>query len=413
MKQDEGGVPSCGGDAGDAVPLWQAGETSRALLESAPDAVVIVNQQGTIVLVNSQTEKIFGYRREQLLGRSVEVLLPERLRQAHLDHRTKYSREPTVRPIGVFTELTARRQDGSEFPAEISLSPLHTESGVLITSVIRDSTERQQTLEALRRAHDQLEARVAERTAELSKANETLHEQHEALLRQREELARYNAELEQFAYVAAHDLQEPLRTVASFTQLLAIRYKGKLDGDADKFIDFAVKGAARMRRLIDDLLAYSRLVRREINPQATDCEVMFQQSIENLRATLEESAAIVTHETLPTIRADPLQLGQVFQNLLGNAVKFRGPRSPRVHVAAQRQGDEWLFSVRDNGIGIDPEYTERVFRIFERLHGKHEYPGSGIGLALCKRIVEGHRGRIWVESQPGEGATFRFTIPAK
>jgi light-regulated signal transduction histidine kinase (bacteriophytochrome) len=233
----------------------------------------------------------------------------------------------------------------------------------------------------------------------------------EALMRQAQELARYNAELEQFAYVAAHDLQEPLRTVASFTQLLGIRYKGKLDGDADKFIEQAVNGAKRMKRLIDDLLTYSRVTRRAGNLQTTEAGSAFQQSLESLRAAVEESGATVTCDALPAVTADPSQLTQVFQNLLGNAIKFHGDRPPEVHVWAEQQGTDWVFSVRDNGIGIEPQYAERIFEIFERLHGKHEYPGTGIGLALCKRIIEQHHGRIWVESQPGEGTTFRFALP--
>ncbi len=233
----------------------------------------------------------------------------------------------------------------------------------------------------------------------------------EALARQAQELAAYNAELEQFAYLAAHDLQEPLRTVASFTQLLALRYKGKLDSEADKFIGFAVEGAARMRRLIDDLLAYSRVARRQNDMQPAACGALFQQSLDNLRAAIEESGATITSDPLPTVMADPGRLAQVFQNLLGNAIKFRSQQPPHIHVSAEQQGTDWVFSVRDNGIGIDPQYAARIFQVFERLHGKQEYPGTGIGLALCKRIVERHGGRIWVESAAGEGATFRFTIP--
>ncbi|MBI3697478.1 MAG: PAS domain-containing protein [Acidobacteria bacterium] len=234
----------------------------------------------------------------------------------------------------------------------------------------------------------------------------------EVLVHHSEALAHYNAELEQFAYVAAHDLQEPLRTVASFSQLLAQRYAGQLDAQADRFIEQVVSGARRMRQLIDDLLMYSRLARGESHLQPTDTADVFRASLESLQAAVAESGAMVTADPLPTVTVDPTQVGQLFQNLLSNAIKFRGPDPPRIHFSAERKGAEWVFSLRDNGIGIDPQYCERIFKVFQRLHGKREYPGTGIGLAACKRIVERHGGRIWVESEAGRGSTFYFTIPA-
>jgi PAS domain S-box-containing protein len=233
----------------------------------------------------------------------------------------------------------------------------------------------------------------------------------EELNRTAAELARSNAELEQFAYVASHDLQEPLRMVASYAQLLEKCYKGKLDSDADDFIAFIVDGATRMRALITDLLAYSRVGTRGKSLEATDCESVFEQVIANLQMAIEETNAVVTHDRLPSAMADELQLSQVFQNLIGNAIKFHGEERPLVHVSAKQRGREWVFSVQDNGIGISPEHTDRIFVIFQRLHGGGEYPGTGIGLAICKKIVERHGGRIWVESQPGKGSTFYFTIP--
>ncbi len=234
----------------------------------------------------------------------------------------------------------------------------------------------------------------------------------QALARQAEELRRSNAELEQFAYVASHDLQEPLRMVTSYTQLLAQRYEGKLDSDADEFIAYAVGGAKRMQGLIQDLLAYSRVARpgREFEP--ADCETVLQYALADMEVLIAESGAVVTHDSLPTLTVEQVQLGQVFKNLIENAVKFRSEDPPRVHVSAEQQSDEWVFSVRDNGIGIDPEYAERIFVIFQRLHGKEEYPGTGMGLTICKKIVEGHGGRIWVESEAGRGATFHFRLPA-
>ncbi len=228
-----------------------------------------------------------------------------------------------------------------------------------------------------------------------------------------EELARSNRDLEQFAYVASHDLQEPLRMVATYTQLLAERYAGQLDENADKYIHYAVDGALRMQTLVQDLLAFSRVGRQGTDFKLVECSALLQVVKQNLKTAIDESGAQIECGTLPSIVADGSQLGQVFQNLIGNAIKFRGSGTPMIEVTAEKKEREWLFSVTDNGIGIAPEHAEIIFAIFKRLHTRAEYPGSGIGLAICQKIVERHGGRIWVESKPGEGATFKFTLPIR
>jgi len=247
-----------------------------------------------------------------------------------------------------------------------------------------------------------------------------LREKHEHGLRQQaekdlakkaDELARSNADLEQFAYVASHDLQEPLRMVAAYTQLLSERYRGKLDGDADKFIGYASEGALRMQVLIQDLLAFSRVGRKEGALTNLDCKEVLQEVRQTLAAAMQESGAVIIPSNLPSVWADRTQMAQLFQNLIGNAIKFRGKEAPVISVQAEKENDHWLFRVADNGIGIAPEYAENIFVVFQRLHARTEYPGNGIGLAICKKIVERYGGRIWVESQPGSGSTFKFTIP--
>jgi len=231
------------------------------------------------------------------------------------------------------------------------------------------------------------------------------------LRRTSSDLAQSNTDLQQFAYVASHDLTEPLRMVTSFLQLLRDRCQGKLDKDSEEFIDFALDGTKRMKALITDLLAYSRVDIRRRDFEPTSCEQVFNAAIGNLKVAIEETAAAVTHEPLPTVRGDLVQLIQVFQNLIGNAIKFHGQAPPSIHVAAHQQAGEWLFSVRDNGIGIEPKYFARIFEIFQRLHTRHEYAGTGMGLAICKRIIERHGGRIWLESALGKGSAFFFTLP--
>jgi PAS domain S-box-containing protein len=366
----------------------------RGLLEAAPDGMVVVNQGGEIVLLNLQAEKQFGYRRDELVGKHVKSIIPEGFAERLVADALRSVEEALAQQIGTGIELTGRRKDGSDFPLEIMLSPLQSAEGILVTAAIRDITERKQA-----------EAALAKRTRELM-------DSEEALKQKAQELSRSNAELQQFAYAASHDLQEPLRTMASFAQLLQRRYQGKLDASADDFIHFIVDGATRMQGLIQDLLAYSRVGSRGKDFVPTDCTAVFDQAVANLQAAIKESAAVVTRDPLPTIPCDGEQLIHVFQNLIGHSIKFRDSAAPQVHVAAEKRPSDWVFSVQDNGIGIDPQYAKQIFEVFQRLHNRTEYAGSGIGLAIAKKIVERHGGHIWVDSQPLQGATFFFSLPA-
>jgi PAS domain S-box-containing protein len=352
----------------------------RGLLEAAPDAMVVVNQAGEMVLLNVQAEKQFGYSRDELIGQKVKNIIPEGFAERLVADALRSAEDALAQQIGTGIELTALRKDGTEFPIELMLSPLESAEGILVTAAIRD---------------------IATRKA--AEAN---------LLQKMEELNRSNVELGQFAYIASHDLQEPLRMVASYTQLLSRRYKGRLDPDADEFIEFAVDGASRMQRLIQDLLAYSRVGTKGSDLIDTSSEDALQQALMNLRGAITDSGAQVTHDALPNVLADETQLVQLFQNLVGNAIKYQSPGVPRVHISAAKNGEKkWIFSVKDNGLGIDPQYFDRIFGMFQRLHKREEFAGTGIGLAICKKIVERHGGTISVESQRGQGSTFRFALP--
>jgi len=275
------------------------------------------------------------------------------------------------------------RKDGTQFWANVIISAIRDEAGELrgFSKVTRDMTPRKRSEEKLREIATALE--------------------------------KSNADLRQFAYVASHDLQEPLRVVTSYVQLLERNCKGRLDEDADRFIERALSGVKRMQTLITDLLAYARVGTEDRKLESVDCAIVFEQTLANLEAAIKESAAVVTRSALPTLLTNGTHMAQLFQNLIANAIKFRGAGPPQVHVAAEQREHDWLFSVRDNGIGIEAQYAERIFLIFQRLHSRSDYPGTGIGLAICKKIVESQGGRIWFESEPGNGSTFWFTIPLR
>jgi PAS domain S-box-containing protein len=360
--------------------LAQSERKYRMLLEAAPDAMVVVNRAGKIIFLNAQTEKHFGYGRDELGGRPLENIIPAGFAERIIADGLRSAEEASAQQIGTGIELTGRRKDGSEFPIEIMLSPVESDEGLLVTVAIRDVT-------ALRlKANADLRRKVAE-------------------------LDRSNQELAEFAYIASHDLQEPLRMVASYTQLLSRRYKGKLDADADEFIAYAVDGANRMQRLIQDLLAYSQVGTKGAGLIDTSSEAAFEQALSNLHGAIESAEAVITHEPLPGVLADESQLVQLFQNLIGNGIKYQSPGVPRVHVSAVRSDDKrWLFSVTDNGLGINPVYFGKIFGMFQRLHKREEFAGTGIGLPICKKIVERHGGSISVQSKPGHGATFLFSL---
>ena len=361
--------------------LAQTEARYRGLLEAAPDGMVVVNKRGEIVLLNAHAEKQFRYWRDELIGKKVKSIIPEGFAERLIADGTRTAAEALEQQIGTGIELIGLRKDRSEFPIEIMLSPLESAEGILVTAAIRDITNRKQA-----------EAHLLEKVQELNRSNE---------------------ELEQFAYLASHDLQEPLRMVASYTQLLSRRYKGKLDSDADEFIAFAVDGANRMQRLIQDLLLYSRVEKKGHDLLEVSSASALKKALFNLQGAIEQSGAIVTQDTLPDVTADENQLVQLFQNLVGNAIKYQAPGVPQIHISAARNGaPRWIFSVRDNGLGIDPQFFEKIFGMFQRLHKRDEFEGTGMGLAICRKIVERHGGSISVESTPGEGSTFSFTLAA-
>jgi PAS domain S-box-containing protein len=349
----------------------------RQTFELAASGICHV-KDGRFVRVNKRLCEILGYPEQELLGKHVkEISHPE-------DRDVTDAERARIRKGEIESarfEKRYLRADGAVVWCRIAIALVRDVFGM-----------------------PQHEVAVFDDITDRKKAEAALNEAHE-------ELKRSNAELEQFAYVASHDLQEPLRMVASYTQLLARRYDERLDGDAREFMAYVVDGASRMKQLIEDLLAYSRLGTKGIDFKRVSAEAALRRALFNLRSAIDETGAAVTHDPMPTLPADEMQLGQLLQNLIGNALKFRSAAAPRIHIKNAELEHDWQFEVRDNGIGIEPQYYERIFMVFQRLHNKGEYPGTGIGLAICKKVVERHGGRIWVESRPGEGSSFFFTLP--
>ncbi len=358
----------------------QTAETLRKLtraVEQSASMVVITDPNGYIEYVNPKFTETTGYPAKEAIGQHTRILRSGEKPQDEYKQLWK-----TITTGGEWRgEFHNKKKNGELYWESASISPIKNPNGVIthFLAVKEDITARK--------------------------------EAEAALIQTAKELARSNTDLEQFAYIASHDLQEPLRMVSSYVQLLAQRYRGKLDSDADEFINFAVDGANRMQKLIKDLLAFSRIGRRGKPFEPVECETLLIQVLTNLQLVADENGVAISHDPLPTIMADNSQVFQLLQNLISNAIKFHGQEQPNVHISAKENQEQWVFSVRDNGIGIEPRQLERIFMIFQRLHTAQEYPGTGIGLAVCQRIVERHDGQIWVESQPGQGSTFYFTIP--
>jgi PAS domain S-box-containing protein len=358
-----------------AKKLELANKYNRSLLEASLDPLVTIGADGKITDVNHSTKTVTGRNGNELIGTDFSDYFtePQKAREGY----EKVFHDGFVRDY----PLEIKNKNGKTTPVLYNASVYRDESGEVIGifAAARDITELKETENNLKLKLD--------------------------------ELSRSNAELEQFAYVSSHDLQEPLRMIASYLQLLERKYKGKLDDKADKYIHFSVDGATRMQNLINDLLDFSRVTTQAKEFQPTELEPIFKEVLSNLEVSITENKAIISHDSLPVVIADKTQIGQVFQNLINNAIKFQSENQPHINISVKTCKNQWLFAVKDNGIGIDPNHKDKIFEVFKRLHKRRDYPGTGIGLAICKKIVERHGGHIWVESELGKGSIFYFTLP--
>jgi PAS domain S-box-containing protein len=396
IKDEKGGLVKIEGTFTDFTErkraqeaLRESEEKFRTLVGAVPVGIGISDLRGNVYIVNRMLEEMTGYSQEEFKTINVG--------ETYADANDRRAMLKILEETGKVRDFEARlkRKDGTAYYALLNIDQIELGGQRVLLRAQHDITALKKAEEEIMRLNKDLESRVVQ----LSGLNR--------------ELERSNSDLEQFAYVASHDLQEPLRMISSFTQLLEQRYKGKLDKSADEFTKFAVDGANRMQRMINDLLSYSRLSTRGKSFEPVNSEEILARIHTNLLPLIEENQALLTHESLPEITADASQMLHLFQNLIGNAIKFRGKEPPRIHVFSESREEEWMFGVRDNGIGIAQEYFDRIFVIFQRLHSREECSGTGIGLAICKKIVERHGGRIWVESEPGKGSTFFFTIPKR
>jgi PAS domain S-box-containing protein len=362
-------------------------EIFRGLLDSAPDAIVAVDDQGIIVLVNSQLERMFGYERSEIIGQPIEKLVPERFHNRHSKHRDKYTHEPRVRPMGIGLELFGRRRDSSEFSVEISLSPLRSREKNLVTASIRDVTERKQTEEKIRELNQDLEQRASQ-------------------------LEAANRELEAFSFSVSHDLRAPLRTIDGFSLALLEDFGEQLPDEGRNYLMRIRTAAQRMAQLIDDLLSLSRLTRAPLNPESTNLSKIAQQVLQNLQRESPDRMVIFSIEPNMTAECDPRLIKVVFENLLSNAWKFTSKQEmAQIEFGGMDDPQNGrVYFVRDNGAGFDMAYVNKLFGAFQRLHTNSEFPGIGIGLAIVQRIINRHGGRVWAEGTVNGGAAFYFTL---
>lgn len=375
LSKDEIGVVAnsfnqMSSDLQDSITALEKAQTKfKDLIESAPDSIIILDKHGTIKLVNKQTEKLFQYTRNELLEKPIDILIPDHIHSGESTNSVSFIELARINKINI--EFTGMKKNGIGFPMEINLSPLETEDGALVSASIRDLSERKHI----------------------------------------KDLENKNRELEQFAYIASHDLQEPLDTITSFTMLLEDEFAGKMDKDASEYVHYIKESSNRLRSLIAGLLDYSRIGKKS-KLSKIDCNEIVKELLSDMKASIKACNAKVTIGNLPAITAYPVELRVVFQNLLSNAIKYhRKGTTPNVIISSQTDDKNWTFTVEDNGIGIDPKYSDKIFVIFQRLHNSKEFRGTGIGLAHCKKILELHNGSIWMESKPGEGSKFHFTIP--
>lgn len=408
---------------GSCAPCLLRGEEAMAwseLVNLANSVIIRWKPPGTVTFFNKFAERFFGYSAAEVVGKNIMMLVPEV--DSEGQDLSRLTKEIVQKPDQYATFVNENvRKDGTRVWVSWTNKAIRDDDHrvVEILSVGNDVTAQKEAKDLLKKTRDELAYAVEERTTALRAINAALQQEirertatEEALQIKAEELARSNRDLEQFAYAASHDLQEPLRNVTSCVQLLRNRFGDEMGPDAAQLMRYAEESTDRMKSLINGLLNYSRVKTRGNPFEERDSEALLEETLLDLYQALNESGAVVTHDALPKVCVDGSQLSQVFQNLIMNAVKFRGPEQPRIHISARLEGAEWIFSVKDNGIGIEPEYSDKIFVVFRRLHSNSVYPGTGIGLAITKRIIERHGGRIWVESRPGAGSTFCFTLPA-
>ena len=373
--------------------LLEGERSTRLILENSLQAFLAMDRNGIILDWNLRAEGLFGWSRHEAIGKSIKDLIrPSPTRDAYIENLDKVLSDSPEGILNKRMEVYAIHKEGHQFPIEFGIFRIKDKSDYLYCTFINDISERKEIERKTKELNEELEKRVQERTSELVRSNE---------------------ELQQFAKIASHDLQEPLRAVQGFAQLLARRYSGQLDTDGNQFIEFILDGTERMQRLIKSVLEHSSISTNEREIEPVEVSAVIREVMKNLNQSIIDSKATIIFGELPALPVERSQLVQLFQNLISNAIKYAGDKTPYIVISAEKSVDEWLFSVQDNGIGIDNKYTDRIFDMFARLHGRIKYSGTGMGLAICKKIVTANGGKIWMESESGEGSIFFLTLPAK